>query len=184
MKPRGGFTLTELLITLSAGSAITVLAVGMLHRSMQLTMMARRGAAEHHTIARLATQFRADVRRARQVQLDSDQQLQIWQPPYGNVRYQAENPNCIRTIVMSADNEGGTVGHEDFQLQPGGRIRFELLEQPQRVVMIVSRGNVAQAQLDQQPHADAEPIVPIAESLRIEAVVGAVDGLIQTQAEE
>jgi len=186
MSDRKGFTLTELMITMGAGSSLMVLAVGLVHQSMHLTAAARRGADEHRAMSRLASQFRDDVRLADQVVIDTDNQLRISILQRGEIIYRAEAETCIRTVAAASTDAGnGQVGQENYILQRGGGVRFEMLEQPQRAAIVLSRGGVV-AMSRPKENSSAEEIHDSArlESLRVEAVVGAVAGLLERRSQE
>jgi len=186
MSDRKGFTLTELLITMGAGSALMVLAVGLVHQSMHLTAVARRGADEHRAMSRLASQFRDDVRLADQVVVDTDNQIRISIPQQGEIIYRAEAETCIRTAVDSSMGDGNSqVGQENYTLQRGGGVRFEILVQPQRAAIVLSRGGIA-AMSQSKECSSAEDIYDSArlKSLRVEAVVGAVANLLERRPQE
>ncbi len=186
MNARRGFTLTELLITMTAGSALMVLAVGLVHQSMHLTSAARRGADEHRAMSRLASQFRADIRMADRVTLESDSQIRISIPEQGEVTYIAEAATCARTIAdPSAGDRNAQAGRESYQLQPGGLMRFEMLEQPRRAALVLSRGGITAIHRPQEsgPKSELHFSLPL-EALRVEAAIGAVASFLSPQAQE
>jgi prepilin-type N-terminal cleavage/methylation domain-containing protein len=170
MSIRSGFTLTELMVTMSVGSVLMVLAVGLVHQSMQLTATTRRVADEHQAISRLASQFRDDVRRADQVRIESDKVVRISIPERGEITYSAEAATCTRTMMDPAvEPRTNWAGSEEYRLLPGGQIRFESLEQPRRAALVLSRGNATLHQRQQDGPASGAHEPSPRESLRVEA---------------
>lgn len=172
---RSGFTLTELLITMTAGSILMILAVGMVHQSMHLTSATRREADEHRSVSRLASQFRQDVRMADQVLIESASSVRLTIPQHGEVTYVAETAACVRTrsVASTTSAADGRVSRETYRLQPGGQVSFEMLEQPRRAALVVSRGDPATRQRQESRSSHDLHLQTPQVALRVEAVAGA-----------
>jgi len=106
MRNRRGFTLTELLITLGAGTTLMMLSVGLIHRSMRWTSAARVQAADHRTLGQLSSQFRADVHRAESAVVEAPDRLRILIRGEGEIRYIASAEGCQRLVLREADVAG------------------------------------------------------------------------------
>lgn len=61
MRHRAAHTLVELVVSMTVGSALMVLAVGLLHQSLSLASTARTRANQFRTLDRLAQDFRRDA---------------------------------------------------------------------------------------------------------------------------
>jgi len=166
MNHRRGFTLTELLVVMAAGSSVMLTGVAMLHQSLRLTSATRQRAAEHQTLFRLADQFRRDVH---------------------FVRYRAEPAGCERVVLappqQDAARDAGDANETDnaaakprqresYRLLPGGVVRFETLELPQRAALELIRGEPA-GDRGQNGQGPERPL-----TIRVEAVVGRIEQLI------
>lgn len=171
---RGGFTLTELLITMTAGGTLAILAVGMVHQTMHLTSATRREADEHRSVSRLANQFRQDVRMADQVLIESASSMRLTIPQHGEVTYVAETAACVRTHTEASTTAvaGDRVSRETYRLQPDGQVSFEMLEPPRRAALVVSRGETATRQRQENRSSHALHRQTPKAALRIEAVIG------------
>lgn len=172
-----GFTLTELMVTMSLGSGLMMLAVGLVHQTMRLTSEARWRAAEHRTIWRLVDQFRRDVHRADAVVVDSPESIRMVVAGLGDVTYTVRWAGCDR--VVGTEQETGS-SHESYRLQAGGQITFESLREPDRVAMTIGRGGLSPRLLasdsSDSPTTTADGDASVAAvappRLRIEAVIG------------
>lgn len=189
MNDRRGFTLTELLVVMVAGSSLMVTGVAMLHHSLRSASVARQRAAEHQTLFRLADQFRRDVHLAEELILESPERLRISMRGGDVVRYRAEAAGCEREVlappsqrvaeaVADADAEDDTATEprqrENYRLLPGGVIRFTTMEMPPRAALELIRGEPA-GDFGQNVHGPERP-----PTIRVEAVVGRIERLLST----
>ena len=133
MNQRKAFTLIELTVTMSAGSAMMIMAIGMLHQSMSLATSARERADHQRTLDRLASEFRFDVHRAAKYKIDAEGKVELAMPDEGFVSYQA-NENHVTRVQPLAD---GRNRRETFDLNDSSLVVFESLPQPDRVVLTV-----------------------------------------------
>ncbi len=187
MNPRRGFTLTELLVVMAAGSSVMLTGVAMLHQSLRLTSATRQRAAEHQTLFRLADQFRRDVHFAEELVVESPESVRISIHGGDIVQYRAEPAGCERVVLapppQDAAPDAGDANETDnaaakprqresYRLLPGGVVRFETLELPQRAALELIRGEPA-GDLGQKGHGPERPL-----TIRVEAVVGRIERLI------
>ncbi len=153
---RAAFTLTELMVTLGLGSGLLVLAVGMLHRTMDLTASSGRMASEHRTIGRLADTFRVDVREATTATVEASTRVRLESAGGDETTFEVEGGRCVRTV-----RSGGELRSEElFELLPAAEIAFESLASGRRIGFTVHRGS-ARVSVPERPA-----------TLRVEAVVG------------
>lgn len=189
MNQRRGFTLTELLVVMAAGSSAMLTGVAMLHQSLRLASATRQRAAEHQTLFRLADQFRRDVHFAAELVVESPESVRISMHGGDVVRYRAEPGGCERVVLASPqqnaagepDDANDTTDaaaksrqRENYRLLPGGVVRFATLELPRRAALELIRGEPA-GDFGQKGHGTERPL-----TMRVEAVVGRVERLFST----
>ena len=136
VRHRAAFTLTELMVTLGLGSGLLVLAVGMLHRTMDLTASAGRLASEHHTIGRLADTFRVDVGVAFTASVEESTRVRLESAGGDETTYEVDGERCVRTVRSG----GEVLSEERFELLPRAGLEFETLDDGRRIGLTVRRG--------------------------------------------
>ena len=77
MTRRNGSTLVELVLSMSAGSAIMLLAISLVHQTMTLTEKSRHRSDNNRTLDQLAHHFRRDVHLAAEINVDANDTLSI-----------------------------------------------------------------------------------------------------------
>ena len=179
------FTLMELLIVMSAASTLMLLAIGMIHRAMQLESQGRRRAELGRTAIRLSTEFRRDIHAGRSVSIESGSNgatsagaipgiraadaerttLQVDLPGLGGITYVADGPLVTR-VRGCAD---GRVHREEYRFAPGHRASIEWVEQavPKRVRLTVVRA-AGPGQSRQRVELHLEAVVGRLGQLRVE----------------
>jgi prepilin-type N-terminal cleavage/methylation domain-containing protein len=141
MNHRPAFTLVELLISMSIGATLMALAIGVVHRTMNLQSAARAQEAGHRAAAQLSRQFRRDIHRSASVALND-----------GGVTLSVETPSGVLPTTYSFD--GGTLIREQIQgdgrrhreqYQFGRRAQFDIRveAEPRRVVLMIKQDIVA-----------------------------------------
>lgn len=139
MKPnvykRNGFTLIELMMTITVGSTLLILAVGLVHQAMSFGSQSRDQADQARSRNRLATAFRQDVQQAKSCQIDSDQQLNLSMADGSQVTYLATANQVSRTQPL----DNGQTRHESFEFSAISTIVFERLSEPDLAVLTIVR---------------------------------------------
>jgi prepilin-type N-terminal cleavage/methylation domain-containing protein len=145
---RNGFTMVELMITMSAASALMVLAIGLVHRAMLLESRGQQRADTHRTATRLSNQFRRDIHAGLTVSIEvnSDREknetsttdspsdisltqdaaqttLRIDLPGQGKITYRTDGPLVTRT----RRNAEESVHREEYRFSPGDHAVIEAL---------------------------------------------------------
>ena len=96
--PVSGFTLVEMMVTVTVSSTLLVLAAGMIHQTMTLHSLGRQQVARQQTALRLSRQFRHDIWRNRQVAIERDAALTLGRkrPGEASVTYTTEDGLVLR----------------------------------------------------------------------------------------
>lgn len=131
MKRRIGHTLIELCVTMSIGSSLMVVAIGLVHQSLTLASAARGRAAAHRVIDRLAHDMRRDVHVSNEAEAISPQQIDVSWEDGSVVQYRIVDHRVQR---VQLDN-GTPVRRNAYELGESVVATFRLLNQPPRVVL-------------------------------------------------
>jgi type II secretory pathway component PulJ len=134
VKIRDAFTLVELSITMTAGSALMILAIGLLHQSMSLASMARDRSDHQRTLERLAREFRRDVHHADNCTVTADDNALLVMPDEMTVTYVAETGRVTRRQRLGDK----LARHDVFPFSTRATATFESLRSPNRAVLTVS----------------------------------------------
>ena len=132
-----GFTLVEMLVTMTVSSTLLALATGMIHQTMALQSQGRKRAARQQVALRLASQFRRDLRHGGQAALRQDGAtliLEGTEPGDATVTYSAEDGRVLRA-QQRAD---GRLQREPFRFGPDDQAHFELLPNPRRAAVVIT----------------------------------------------
>ena len=134
MKQRKGTTLVELVLSMSAGSAVMLLAISLVHQTMILTEKSRHRADNHRTLDQLAQNFRRDVHIAAEVDATSDETLLIKNWDGSTVSYTSQNHSVVRQRKHAASINM----NERFILGDESTVSFRRMPNPERISLIVS----------------------------------------------
>lgn len=126
MKPRRGFSLIEMLVVISVGTVLLMVAMTVLYTLKETQSKARQRLTEGRMTARLADQFRDDVHAAVRMERMPDEAaspgITVWQltiDPDTSVRYEIGD-RVVRRVLNSGDGKT----HEDYRLPGGLRARI------------------------------------------------------------
>lgn len=136
MKPRDGYTLIELAVSMTAGVSLLVMTIGLLHQSMQLATAEKGRADQQRRADRLATEFRRDVHNASDAELVSPQRIELHREST-STSYEV-NGNVVTRRHSSEEN---SQLQETFELAAETSIDFQVLTSPKRIQMKVTTGN-------------------------------------------
>lgn len=131
MKRRYGFTLTEQLIALTAGTALMMLAVSLVHRSMLIGAESRSRRDAHHNADRLANRLRDDVHWAKDVELVSSTEVRITRDNLPAIAYQFTGSHGVRREYESASVDRFTLDFETV-------VSVNIEPSPRRVVLLTT----------------------------------------------
>lgn len=139
MNHQRGFTLVEMSASISVGSVLLVLAMGMVHRTMRFESNAQKHAVTERAAARLSRHFRHDIHQAESVSLDRSQAdesvLQLVLPGQAPVSYRVQKSSLFREQPHSNTK----TYYEQFKFPDNFAVRFDELSAPQRVVLTVEQ---------------------------------------------
>ncbi|MFK8113267.1 MAG: type II secretion system protein J [Rubripirellula sp.] len=132
---RSAFTLVELLVTMTAGSAMMILAIGMVHQAMSINSMSRQQADQARARSRLGTDFRQDVHLAKNSIVESDQRVTLVRVDETRVTYIADGNQVTREQVLSEDQ----TRREGYSFSDESTVMFKSLGSPNRTVLTILR---------------------------------------------
>ncbi len=155
MIKRNAFTLVELLTTMTMGSSLMLLAVGLVHQSMSMSKLAKIRGEHDQSLARLAQQFRSDVHTASELISISSESLTLRLTDESMVIYKRESAN----VTWAKTGLSSEVAHETFRFDERCLATFTKQSNPNRVVLQIER-----------PVESTEFSPPV--DLRVIAVVG------------
>ncbi len=95
-----GFTLVELIVTISTASVLLMLATGVVHSTMRFESMSRQRAEVHRAAVRLSHDFRHNVHRANGFRIsdraDQSHTIRLILPEGSEVTYQVTRQRVLR----------------------------------------------------------------------------------------
>ena len=127
MSKRKGFTLVEMLVVISVGSTLMMLAIGLVHQSMTLSKAVQSNSARLHATNRFIDQFREDVHTSNNVVCQDSKSLNIEFVDASSsrtkqIRYTSSNNKILREEVLFDDK----IRREELVLSEQGFGHFEI----------------------------------------------------------
>lgn len=122
MKQRHGSTLLEVVIAIPISFALLIGAIGLVHKAMVVSNLAKNQSLARRTIGNLAQQFRTDVHESETAQLERDERsdkfrLLLNHPDRNTVIYESGD-SVIRRIAGDAQQEQFLIsGNRDSQVE-------------------------------------------------------------------
>jgi len=132
---RQGISLIELILALSLGSTVMVLAVTLVHRTLTHVSIAAERFDHQTAMNRLVQSFRSDVHRATDAQLSSPNLLRLRMPDDVVVTYRCQSGVVRRSEPLSDDRER----RESFAFLAQTEVVFERLASPERIAFSATR---------------------------------------------
>ena len=118
-----GFTLVEMVVTISTASILLTLATGVVHRVMRFESVSRQRASVHRAAMRLSHDFRHDVHRANGFEIsDPPEQptMRLTLPEGNDVTYQVTSQRVLREQQL----EDQQVAREIYDFPTDYQVRF------------------------------------------------------------
>ena len=133
MKRRNGSTLIELVLSMSAGSAVMLLAISLVHQTMILTERSRHRSDSSRTLDQLAQNFRRDVHLATDLKIDAEGTLNLIGADDSQITYVVQNNSVVRLRKHNSDENG----QERYQLAEDASAIFQVIPKPDRATLTV-----------------------------------------------
>ncbi len=135
MNRNKAFTLVEMLMTMTMGSSLMLLAIGLVHQSLSLSKLGKSRGEHDSNVNRFAQQFRSDVHSAKILQAVSAKSLQLTMPDSTTVSYYAEE-SSVRREQTSIE---GPQANDRFCFEPLCNIQFQPIADSQLVQFHLER---------------------------------------------
>ncbi len=134
MRNRNAYSLVELMVTMSIGSSLMMLAVGLVHQSFTLASTAKSRIDHQRTTDRLTHDFRQDAHRASDAMVDQPQQVELIRSDGVRVRYVVDGSHIQREESLN----GQVQRREGYQLSENLLASFQTVDQPRRLILQLS----------------------------------------------
>lgn len=123
-----GFTLVELMATVSTSSVLLMLATGVVHSTMRFESTSRQRAEVHRAAVRLSHDFRQDIHRANGFRIsdraDQPPTIHLTLPEGSEVTYQVTRQRVLREQRLGAQQ----VARETYDFPANYRVMFSQSE--------------------------------------------------------
>ncbi len=134
-----GFTLIELSITMTIGSFLLVLSVGLIHQVMRFNSVTQNRAFEHRVLDRLCSDFRRDVHQATKVEILSKSEFKLFYPNEKVVRYTAPEDKIQRQIIQT----DGVERTESYEFKRSISVECTHQTEPELLSLTIAPGDTA-----------------------------------------
>lgn len=133
MKQRNGSTLIELVLSMSAGSAVMLLAISLVHQTMMLTEWSRHRSDNNRTLDQLAQNFRRDVHLATELKVDGKGTLTVISANGSQISYVVQNHSVVRQRKQTAEENE----QERYQLAEDASASIQGIQEPDRATLTI-----------------------------------------------
>ena len=135
---RRGFTLVELLVSISIASVLLIVNAVWIHQTLKYGKVQAMRKADHQSMTRLAWQFRDDVRESSSVNAINETKLQL---SFGNDAKLIYTLKENFVLIERFAGEGNTVTRfESYRLPPNAIVKWDVSELPKWIALEVKRG--------------------------------------------
>jgi len=139
MNNHRGFTLVEMIVIMSVGSSLLLLATGVVHRTMRIESSSRERADDYRTARRLSHDFRRDAHQAESCRVsdeaDGPPTIRLSLPDQDDVIYTVARGMVLREQRLAE----GQVRYEPYYFPTGYRTAFAQVFRPRRAVLSVEQ---------------------------------------------
>lgn len=135
MNRRRGSSLVELMMCMTAGSTLMLVAIGLVHQTLTVSSQASQQVDHDRTLARLATQFRRDAHAATEASADAETELRLSLSDETEVIYAAAD----RKITRRHELASGEVENETFALDDKHSATFPTQSERDRAELLIRR---------------------------------------------
>ena len=133
MKQRNGSTLIELVLSMSAGSSVMLLAISLVHQTMIVTERSRNRSDNSRTLDQLSQNFRRDVHLATELNFDGEGKLTLISADGSQITYVIQNHSVVRQRKHTAEENE----QERYQLAEDASALFQGIQEPDRATLTV-----------------------------------------------
>ena len=137
--PSRGFTMVEMVISMSVASVLLVVTVAWIHQSLKLTSIVKQRQRNHTNLTRLAREIRDEVRDSESVSMVGDNQL-VLNASGRNITYTISKASVIVEKRNENPNAKPALARDAFVLSPNSIVRWETSELPDWISLVVYRG--------------------------------------------
>jgi prepilin-type N-terminal cleavage/methylation domain-containing protein len=141
-KHRRAYTLIEIMVTMSIGTVVMMVAAGWIHQSMKTASIMRQRERQHQSLLSLAASLRDHVRRSESMVLKDDRELQVRMTNDEQVIFQISEAS----VHMRRTRDGEVTQSETFRLSDQCRAIWDRSEMPNWITLMVRRQPKAYAQ--------------------------------------
>jgi hypothetical protein len=131
-KRRTGSTLIELIMTVSAGTVLMLLAVTLIHQSMTWSQLMGTRNRDQQSMQRLAEAWREDCRNGIAIEAISGNVSAIRLSDQRRIEYEVRPGVILRRDISEIVQEKQISSHEQYAFCSTARFRFEQLDAPKR----------------------------------------------------
>ena len=146
---RQGSSIVELMVVLSVSSTLMMVSTSWIHQSLRLGSTSRIQQEHHHSLMRLARQFRDDVYLASTVALVDDKDIRVTLDDGRTVQYSIGADGILFSVSKGDD----TFRQDFFELARGSQCRWDGSQMPDAIALVVIRRTGTQPEVS-DPVAD------------------------------
>lgn len=139
-KHYAGYTLIELSITMTVGSTLMILSVGLIHQAMRYHSVTRDRSLEHRLLDRFSGEFRRDIHRAKSAEVKSDGGLELTYNDQTIIRFAAEEDFVERTQL----SDGKVIRKETYQFRRAINCQFVIQSDLNQVGLTIQSDTTGQ----------------------------------------
>ncbi len=154
--------MVELLVVMSTGSTLLVLAIGLIHQAMTLSAVTQAESDCQFAMQRLTVAFRIDVQRAQRCSVETPERIELVMSDDSVVTYVDETGAVIRNQTAVDQSRS----RESYRLLPTTTAMFESLDDSQIAALTVARST--------KPTIDTDVDTKRRIQRRIEARIGSM----------
>lgn len=136
---RRGSLLIEMITSMTSGSVILLLAIGLIHQSMHWSTRTQARTDQYRTLEHIARQWRRDAHSSSSITLVSDDEIVFHRALGPNVIYRISGSRVIRMESASDANDQGPFHRDEYTLSDQNEINIEQLNAPKRARLQVRR---------------------------------------------
>ena len=174
MKQRHGSTLLEVVIAIPISFALLIGAIGLVHKAMVVSNLAKNQSLTRRTIGNLAQQFRTDVHESETAHLERDERsskfrLLLGHPDSNTVIYEFDD-SVIRRIARGTQQEQFLIsGNRDAKVEifdVTGRTNSRSMKRIRLTIMRPTEGNRKNDESNRLADAEIEATLGVFASAR------------------